>query len=102
MELRMEVSLARPALAESIPDFDEVYDSFVHTVLRWVDCMGAGADAEDLTQEIFVIVDRKLADFDGRNLAGWLYGITRRVVGYHRRRAWLRSLLFRTAEPLGS
>jgi RNA polymerase sigma-70 factor (ECF subfamily) len=56
---------------------------------------GPAADVEDLVQEVFVVVERKLADFDGRNLAGWLYRITQRTVSDYRRRAWFRGLFLR-------
>jgi RNA polymerase sigma-70 factor (ECF subfamily) len=63
-------------------------------VARWARARGANeADVEDLTQEVFIIVRRKLAEFDGRNLAGFLYRITERTVRDHRRSAWFRNLL---------
>ena len=36
-------------------------------------------DVEDLTQEVFLVVRRKLSGFDGRNLRGWLYRIAHNV-----------------------
>ncbi len=39
---------------------------------------------------MFVVVRRKLPDFDGRNLRGWLYRIAQRTVRDYRRRAWFR------------
>jgi RNA polymerase sigma-70 factor (ECF subfamily) len=61
--------------------------------------MGASsADLEDLAQEVFLVVERKLDDFDGRNLQGWIYGIARKVVASHRRRAWVRNLFLRRVE----
>ena len=30
------------------------------------------ADRDDLVQDVFVVVHRRLPDFDGENLAGWL------------------------------
>src|SRR4029077_3736387 len=67
-------------------------------VARWARALGANpADIEDLTQEVFIIVRRKLASFDGRNLAGFLYRIVQRTVRDHRRSAWIRRLLGRRA-----
>jgi len=64
--------------------------------MRWVRAFGGlDADLEDLTQEVFVVVRRKLATFDGANLAGWLYRIAQRTVADYRRRAWFRRALFR-------
>jgi RNA polymerase sigma-70 factor (ECF subfamily) len=57
------------------------------------------ADVEDVTQEVFIIVRRKLAQFDGRNLPGFLYRITERTVRDHRRTTWIRRL-FRNPSPL--
>jgi RNA polymerase sigma factor (sigma-70 family) len=43
-------------------------------------------------------VERRLVDFDGRNLAGWLYTITERQVRDARRRAWFRNIYKRPRE----
>ena len=55
---------------------------------------GRAADRDDLVQDVFLVVFRRLADFDGQNVGGWLYQITRRRVRDFRRSAWLRRLLF--------
>lgn len=55
---------------------------------------GRTADRDDLVQDVFLVVFRRLPDFDGKNLAGWLYQITRRRVRDFRRSAWLRRLFF--------
>jgi RNA polymerase sigma-70 factor (ECF subfamily) len=45
-------------------------------------------DLPDACQETFLVVHRRLADFDQRSsLRTWLYGITLRVAAAHRRRA---------------
>jgi RNA polymerase sigma-70 factor (ECF subfamily) len=81
-----------------IPLLDQVYRSCFIDVARWVRALGANpADIEDLTQEVFIIVGRKLASFDGRNLPGFLYRIARRTVRDHRRSAWIRRLTGRRA-----
>jgi hypothetical protein len=52
-------------------DFASVYHEWFQHVLRWSRAMGGPeADLEDLAQEVFVVVRRKLEAFDGRNLAG--------------------------------
>jgi RNA polymerase sigma-70 factor (ECF subfamily) len=51
------------------------------------------ADVDDISQEVFLVVRRKLAQFAGPSLPAWLYGITRRTVSDYRRRAWVRRLL---------
>src|SRR5579862_9403360 len=74
--------------------FDAVYRACYVDVARWVRALGANdADVEDLTQEVFIIVRRKLAGFDGRNLPGFLYRIAQRTVRDHRHSAWFRHLL---------
>jgi RNA polymerase sigma-70 factor, ECF subfamily len=77
-------------------DFRQVYESRFHDVLRWIRAMGGrDEDLDDLAQEVFIIVRRKLDGFDGQNLNGWLYRITQRTVRDYRRAAWFRNLLLR-------
>lgn len=82
----------------AVPAFDEVYRTYFEDVRRWVRALG-GPDGErdDLVQDVFVVVHRRLADFDGENLPGWLYQITRHRVRDFRRLRWFR-LLLRGAE----
>jgi RNA polymerase sigma-70 factor, ECF subfamily len=73
--------------------FDSVYRTCFIDVARWVRALGANdADVEDLTQEVFIIVRRKLPSFDGRNLPGFLYRVAQRTVRDYRRSAWMRNL----------
>jgi len=77
-------------------DFNHIYDQWFDEVARWVRSLGGPmADAEDVSQEVFVVVRRQLARFDGANLGGWLYRITARTVSSHRRRAWIRRVMLR-------
>lgn len=77
-------------------DFSAVYHAWFRAVYRWVAALGGhSADTEDLTQEVFAVVQRKLAGFEGPRLSSWLYGITRRTVSDHRRRAWFRHVFLR-------
>jgi RNA polymerase sigma-70 factor, ECF subfamily len=49
------------------------------------------ADLEDHFQEVFLVVHQRGEDFEGRSLiTTWLFGICRRVIAAHRRRAWVR------------
>lgn len=85
-----EIGPAPPPLA-----FDQVYSTYFDQVARWARAMGGpSADLEDLCQDVFVTVRRKLPSFDGRNLPGWLYRITQRSVRAHLRKAWIRRALF--------
>jgi RNA polymerase sigma-70 factor (ECF subfamily) len=84
---------AGPEKVRPVPSFEVVYRTWFAEVARWVRARGANeADVEDLTQEVFIIVRRKLGQFDGRNLAGFLYRIAERTVRDHRRSAWIRNL----------
>jgi RNA polymerase sigma-70 factor (ECF subfamily) len=58
------------------------------------------ADLEDLAQEVFVVIRRRLEDFDGRNTAGWLYRITYGQLRQHRRRLWFQALALRNEHAL--
>jgi RNA polymerase sigma-70 factor (ECF subfamily) len=46
----------------------------------------AEADADDVCQDVFIVVHRKLGTFHGGSLRTWLYGICLRVASEHRRR----------------
>src|SRR5262245_51751774 len=85
----------RPAATsrEASLDFSSLYDMWFDRVSRWLGALGApDTDLEDLAQEVFLVVRRRLRDFDGRNVAGWLYRIASRKVGQHRRRRWFANL----------
>src|SRR5262245_5550378 len=92
------VALVRTApLVDSIVranalDVAGVYADHCDFVWRTLQHLGVrGADLEDLMQEVFVVVHRKLDGFDGRSrITTWLFGISLRVVGRHRRRAYFR------------
>ena len=76
-------------------DFSTVYDRWFDDVLRWIRAMGGpDAECEDLVQDVFVVVHRRLHAFDGQNLAGWLYQITRHRVRDFKRLLWVRQMLF--------
>jgi RNA polymerase sigma-70 factor (ECF subfamily) len=71
--------------------FDEVYRTFSGEVGGWIRALGApDAEREDLRQDVFLIVHRRLSEFDGQNLSGWLFQITRRRVRDFRRLRWFR------------
>jgi len=62
--------------------FQEVYDGNVDYVWKTVCRLGVhGPAVEDAVQEVFVVVHRKLASFEGRSsMRTWLFQIARRVV----------------------
>lgn len=69
--------------------FEAVYHAHFSFVWRSAKRLGArDASLDDAVQEVFVVVHRRLADFEGRSsLRTWLFGITLRVVRDHRRSA---------------
>ena len=72
--------------------FASVYEHWFGKVRQWTRALAADrCDADDLAQSVFLIVFRRLAEFDGRNLAGWLYTITANQVRDHWRLAWTRA-----------
>jgi RNA polymerase sigma-70 factor (ECF subfamily) len=88
-----EMASAAHALAEprsaAIPAFDEVYATHVGFVWRVLRTFGVPeAQIEDAVQDVFVVVHRRLTEWQGRAaITTWLFAIARRVAGTHRRSA---------------
>ncbi len=75
-------------------DFDAVYGAQFDYVYRVIVRLAGRTHAEDLTQEVFAVVHRRLDEFEGRaKLTTWLFQIAYRVVGAHIRGERLRRLL---------
>jgi RNA polymerase sigma-70 factor, ECF subfamily len=94
---------AVPSAAESSSEvsFERIYDQWFDHVSRWVGALGASeADREDLVQDVFIVAHRRLASFDGGNLAGWLYQIARRKVRDYRSLAWVKHFFAASRLPL--
>jgi RNA polymerase sigma-70 factor (ECF subfamily) len=75
------------ALAAKRLDFRTIFDTYGLFVLRTLRKLGVpSADLNDLCQETFVVVHRRLADYDGRaSLRTWIYAICARTASAHRR-----------------
>jgi RNA polymerase sigma-70 factor (ECF subfamily) len=73
-------------------DVTAVYREHGDFVWRTLQRMGVpAADLDDVLQEVFVVVHRRLASYDGRSKpTTWLYGICLRIASRHRRRAYFR------------
>lgn len=71
-----------------LPSFDEVYDQHVSFVWRTLRAFGvADAQLEDAVQDVFVVVHRRLPEFEGRAaITTWLFAIARRVASSYRRK----------------
>lgn len=68
-------------------DFDEIYREHFAFVWRSARRLGVrDAFIDDVVQEVFVIVHRRLHEFEGRStLRTWLFGVTLRVTRDHKR-----------------
>lgn len=77
---------AAPGAHVEPASFEEVYDTYFPYIWRSVLRLGVPvAHADDAVQEVFLVVHRKLAGFEGRSsLKTWLYGIALRVARAHR------------------
>ena len=81
------------------PTFREIYEAHFDFVWRSLRRLGVdSAQLEDVAQEVFVVVHRRLGEFEGRSsLKTWIYGIASRVAHTARR-----SAARRRTEPLGA
>lgn len=93
-------SLQRPAAPgparalHAVPSADAplslatIYRAHVDFVVKVTRQLGIPeAQAEDVVHDVFLVVHRRLADYETRTpMRSWLYGITRRVAMHHQRR----------------
>jgi RNA polymerase sigma-70 factor (ECF subfamily) len=80
--------------------FEHIYAQWFPHVSRWVLTLGARrSDYEDVVQDVFTVAYRRLDEFEGGNIAGWLYQIARRKVRDYRRLSWVKSF-FTSETPL--
>lgn len=78
----------QPAL---VPPFAVIFQE--HARFLWRALAGLGvrpADVDDALQEVFLVVHRRLREFDGRALRSWLYAICLRVASDYRKSARVR------------
>ncbi len=71
------------------PAFEAVFAEHSRTAWRLLVRLGVQPrDAQDVCQEVFIVVHRRLPDFDPRrgSLVSWLYGICLRAASDYRRR----------------
>ena len=85
------------------PSFAAVYAEHAQTVARWAARLGGpSVDVEDVTQEVFVVVNRRLVEFRGDSrISTWLFHITAKVTANERRRRKLRQWWFRLVPNAG-
>jgi RNA polymerase sigma-70 factor (ECF subfamily) len=67
--------------------FERVYEEFFDFVYRNARRLGVPPSAaDDVVQEVFVVLHRRLAEYDGRaSLQSWVYGILANAVRDYRR-----------------
>lgn len=100
MELTVPIVSVRNSPAEAAPEsapedaaeeqlsFDEVYDRYFDDMWRALRRLGVPEmSAEDAAQDVFVIVHRRLSEFEGRSqLRTWIYGVALNVARSYRRK----------------
>ncbi len=66
---------------ETLPDFAQVYEAYHGKVLSYASMLLGRAEAEDVSQEVFVKISRSLGTLlDGSKLTSWIYAITLNTV----------------------
>jgi len=92
----MEMAGAAPAVAALT--VDQIYRMHAADVARWISRLGGpGTDLEDLTQEVFALVQKHLGSYRGEaQITTWLFQIAANVVRAHRRRERWRSFFGRS------
>lgn len=77
-------------------DLETVYRKHAADVSRWAQRLsGPGIDSEDLVHDVFLVVQRRLPEWQGKaKVSTWLYEITIRVVQDRRRALRRRRLLW--------
>jgi RNA polymerase sigma-70 factor, ECF subfamily len=87
--LRVEAPRELPARGEAVPSFEQIFVDHAPFAWRALRRLGVhAADVEDVCQEVFMIVHRRLGTFEGRSsIQTWIYGICVRVAADYRKRA---------------
>lgn len=79
---------ATPKSGETLPqNIAQIYDNYFDFVWRNARRLGIPeANADDVTQDVFLVVQRRIAHYDARaSMQAWIFGILLRVVQDHRR-----------------
>ena len=71
---------------------DAICEDWLPTVLQWCRRLcGPRVDADHATQDIFLVVLRRIHTVERpEQLPSWMFAVTRRVLAQHRRKAWVR------------
>jgi RNA polymerase sigma-70 factor (ECF subfamily) len=72
-----------------LPPFPVLYEEHFELVWRTARRLGIPEpSADDVVQDVFLVLHRRLAEYDGRPVKRWILGITFHVVADYRRRYW--------------
>lgn len=96
--------LATPSLEEVRPTLRQLYDEHVEFVWSALVRLGVPpSDADDCTQEVFLVVHKRLASFEARaSIRSWVYGICLRVASNYRRNRRTRPQAHEDSEQVGA
>lgn len=94
MELGLPLDVAAFPVADT-RSRDRLVAALLPLVLGWCTRLGGyGVDAEEAAHDVVMTVLRRIGDIrPGAPVEPWAFGITRRVIRSHRRRAWVRRWL---------
>ena len=78
-------TLSKPQLA--VGSFTDIYNTYFDFVWRNARRLGVPESAaDDVVQEVFIVVQRRLPEYDGRaHLRAWIFGILVRAARHYRR-----------------
>jgi len=90
--------------AEPLPplELEAIYDEFFDFVWRSLQRLGvAPAALDDALQDVFLVVHRRIAEFEGRStLKTWIFGICLRVASDYTRRGRKQAMAYEPAQEL--
>lgn len=80
------------AMSGSEDAVEAVAEAWLPQVYAWCHRLGGPrVDAEDAAHEVLIVMCRRIGRVRAAaQFPSWLFGITRRVIANHRRRAWVR------------
>lgn len=89
---------------DGLPTLPQIFREYAPFTWRALRRLGVPeSDVEDVCQEVFVVVHRKLGDFEGRSsLKTWIYGICARTASDYRRSGRVRREVVTDAPPEGT
>jgi len=90
--MKVNAEVAHLTAHALVPSFREIFRE--HAAYLWRALLGLGVrpgDVDDACQEVFLVVHRRLPEFDGRALRSWLYAICLRIASEYRRSARIRN-----------